>query len=705
MSKKIYIRAIISYLFKTTNMLTKKNLCIFLLLLFIQSNVLAQEKLNIKFGKVTPEDFNVTSALIDSSTNAVVVADVGKSEFISNPNELTFSLLFTEKKRIKIINKNAFDVASVTIPLYVNDQDKAEKLEYLNAYTYNIEDGKVVETKVGKSSVFTEKHSKNWIYKKFTFPALKEGSIIEYSYEVKSDFFFNLQPWTFQSEYPVLWSQYEAGIPEFFKYVILSQGYQPLFIDKVDVSQTSYSFIEHGDRSGGGIAGVQDQNSAINNFKIDGAIDYHTWVMKNVHGLKEEAFTTTLRNSVAKIEFQLNLVAFPNTAPKNYMDSWEQVASDLMLEDDFGVPIDRANNWLDKDVNDIVKTANTQKEKAQKIFEYVRDNYTSNDNNGIYITTNLKDVFKNKSGSVADINMLLIAMLKNQNIDANPVILSTRDHGFTNEIYPLINRYNYVIAQATIDNISFNLDATIPKLEFGKLPSKLYNGQAREIGKNLAMPINFIADSLKENDVTSVYIGNMETGGVEGSFSHNYGIDESLQIREEMTKTLPDDFKKSLQKEYPDEITVNNIQFDSLKLLNEPVGLKYDLKLKSFGDQDIVYFNPMLSEEIKKNPFVAAQRFYPVEMPYTIDDNYSLTMEIPKGYQVDELPKSVRFQLVDNEGLFEYLISATKDFVQMRSRLLLKKANFLNDDYQYLREFYGFIVKKEAEQIVFKKIK
>ena len=377
---------------------------------------------------------------------------------------------------------------------------REEKLDYLNAYTYNIENGKVVETKVEKSSVFTEKHSKNWIYKKFTFPALKEGSIIEYSYEVKSDFFFNLQPWTFQGEYPVLWSQYEAGIPEFFKYVILSQGYQPFFINKDDVSQTSFTFVEHEDRGGGGFAGVQDQNSAINNFKIDGAIDYHTWVMKNVPALKEEAFTTTLRNSVAKIEFQLNQVAFPNSAPKNYMDSWEKVARDLMLEDDFGVPISRANNWLDKDVNDIVKNASTQKEKAQKIFEYVRDNFTCNDNNGIYITTNLKDVFKNKSGSDADINMLLIAMLKNQSIDANPVILSTRDHGFTNEIYPLIERYNYVIAEAVIDNQTFYLDATIPRLEFGRLPSKLYNGQGREITKDLATPINFIADSLKETD-------------------------------------------------------------------------------------------------------------------------------------------------------------------------------------------------------------
>jgi len=231
-------------------------LVVLLLFVFQQNSLSAQDKLNIKFGKVKPADFDVQSPLIDSNTNAVVVADVGKSSFVANTNDLTFSLVYTQKKRIKIINKNGFDAATITIPLYISSSNVSEKLEHLEAYTYNIENGKVVENKVEKSAVFTEKHNKNWIYKKFTFPMLKEGSIIEYSYEVKSDFFFNLQSWTFQGQYPVLWSQYEATIPEFFKYVILSQGYHPFFIKKTDRSQTSFSFRERVEREGGGLRWV-----------------------------------------------------------------------------------------------------------------------------------------------------------------------------------------------------------------------------------------------------------------------------------------------------------------------------------------------------------------------------------------------------------------------------------------------------------------
>ena len=105
----------------------------------------------------------------------------------------------------------------------------------------------------------------------------------------------------------------------------------------------------------------------------------------------------------------------------------------------------------------------------------------------------------------------------------------------------------------------------------------------------------------------------------------------------------------------------------------------------------------------KENPFKSAERSYPVEMPYCIDETYVLNMEIPEGYKVDELPKSARVSLNGNEGMFEYLIQQNNDVIQMRCRTKLNKANFEPEDYETLRNFFSFIVEKESEQIVFKK--
>ena len=76
-------------------------------------------------------------------------------------NKGWFSLEFKHFKRIHILNKNGYDVANVEIPLYTNGSAE-EELNKLKAVTYNLENGKVTETKLdAKSGVFKDKINKN----------------------------------------------------------------------------------------------------------------------------------------------------------------------------------------------------------------------------------------------------------------------------------------------------------------------------------------------------------------------------------------------------------------------------------------------------------------------------------------------------------------------------------------------------------------
>ena len=200
---------------------------IFCLSLFWMTGI-AQDKSSAKFGKVSPEDFAPKAYAIDSSANAVVIADVGSSRIVGN-NKGSFSLEFKRYRRVHLLNKNGFDIATEEIELY-SDGDMEEKLSDLKAVTYNLENGKVTETKLDKDNVFKDKLSKHEVVKKFTFPNIKEGSIIEFEYTITSDYLFNLQPWTFQGGYPVLWSEYNLRLPAFFTYIFIAQGYQKFFI-------------------------------------------------------------------------------------------------------------------------------------------------------------------------------------------------------------------------------------------------------------------------------------------------------------------------------------------------------------------------------------------------------------------------------------------------------------------------------------------
>jgi hypothetical protein len=662
-------------------------LCMALLFFYLPVN--AQEKSPVKFGKISAEDFDLSKYKFDTSVSAVVISDVGSSAFEGN-NKGWFTLVFKHQMRVKILNKNGFEAANIRIPLYTAGTSE-EKLNDLKAYTYNLENGNVVKTELSSAAVFKDKYSDNVMLKKFTFPAVKEGSIIEYSYTVHSDFLTNLQPWEFQGEYPRLWSEYNVSMPEFFVYVTLSQGYQPFYIKDASVHSDQFNVVI----PGGALA---------DDFvKITGAVTDYRWVMKDVPELKEEGYTTSLNNHLAKLEFQLSQHRFPNVPVRDLMGTWKSVSEKMLAYENFGLTLNKENNWLDDDMKVIVAGTTTPLEKARRIYSYVRDNFTCTDHSDVYLNSTLKTIFKNKNGSVSDINLLLIAMLHHEKIEADPVLLSTRRHGFANDFYPMMNRFNYVIADANINGTFYYLDASRPMLAFGKLPSECYNGFGRIISNNPLL-IDLQADSLREAKLTTVFIFAGENGIVEGNYKTVPGYYEALRIREKIKDKGEPEYFKNIKTGYTSDIDIMQPGIDSLKMLDKPLAIHYDFKLSGLNE-DIIYFNPMMAEGFKNNLFKAAERKYPVEMPYTFDETYLLTMEVPKNYIVDEVPKSTRVNFNDDEGYFEYLVNKSDDQVLLRSRVVMKRANFQPEDYNSLRDFFTYVVKKHSEQIVFKKKK
>jgi hypothetical protein len=669
----------------------KKLLSSVIFSLFVLLQTTAQEKSKIKFGNVTEKDFAGNVYPIDSNANAVVIADMGSSSIEGN-NKNSFSLIYRHFKRIHILNKNGYDIANVTIPLYFEGTDE-EQLDKLKAVTYNLEDGKVVETKLDvKNNVFKEKISKNRITKKFTFPNVKEGSIIEYEYSITSDFFSNLQPWEFQGAYPRLWSEYNLSLPAFLGYVFLTQGYQSYAIKNKEQHNEVFQVA---DSRGAGAT----ERASFTSF-----VDDYRWVMKNVPALKEESYTSTVDNHISKIEFQLSEVRPPPYQFQRVMGTWEKLTEDLSNSEYFGQQLTRENGWMKDIISPIINASASKTEKAGKIFAWVRDNFTCTNLNRFYMDQTLKGLVKTRSGNVAEINLLLTAMMKYASIDADPVILSTRSNGYTFPMYPILSKFNYVICRVLIDGKTYYLDASEPHIGFGHLPLRCYNGHARVVNKT-ADAIELSSDGVTETKITTLFIINDEKGNLVGSLLQTAGYFESNELRDRIKEKGKEQLQNDIKKAFGAEIVISNFRVDSLDKYENELGIRYDFDIKD-EKEDIIYLNPLFGEGYKENPFKSAERFYPVEMPYAMDETVNLQMEVPHGYVVDELPKSIIVKLNEqDDGMFEYRITQSGDNISLRSRIRFKRAFFMPEEYETLREFFNLIVKKQAEQIVFKKKK
>ena len=226
------------------------------------------QKKEPKFGDIKPEDFSTNIYSIDSSANAVVLFDIGSTYYESIQGGL--SVIFKRHKRIRILNKNAFDMASIGIRLYTG-RSSEERIEDLHAATYNLEGGQVKTYRLDKSAIFKDQINKNFIVKKFTLPNLKEGSIIEFDYSLNSPFPNYIHPWSFQGSSPVLRSEYEVTIPEILDFIFNKIGDRPLDIN--DVKSGSQTFYNKG-----------------STFSTSTVI--HKFGMANVPAIKEEKFKT-----------------------------------------------------------------------------------------------------------------------------------------------------------------------------------------------------------------------------------------------------------------------------------------------------------------------------------------------------------------------------------------------------------------------------
>ncbi|MFC0184793.1 Transglutaminase-like superfamily protein [Pseudarcicella hirudinis] len=657
----------------------QSTLSVLFILLFPLSNILAQEK-TVKFGKIDLADLQMKSYPKDTSSEAVILSDIADAYYRYSESS-GLQVVFNRHRRIKILKKSGYDWASYQIPLGRYKGANKERIENLRGATYNLVNDQIVTDKLDKASIFDEKQTENLTYKKITLPNVKEGSVIEYTYSTVSDFDTSIPTWEFQKNIPVIWSEYKVQIPDFYHFKMIHQGYEPFFISTVkpvnislDPTTTRYEGKEY------------------------------RWVIKDAPAIQEEPFMTTLNDYNAKVEFEIAAIIPPGGLNSKYFSvTWEDFTKTLLEYENFGTQLKRGG-FLKEKVNTI-KAA--EKEPVNQVFaayQFIRTNMKWDGNSSIYTSNSLKKSFENKTGNCADINLMFIAMLKELGIEADPVVLSTRDHGRILPNYVLEKKFNYVVAWVKIGDNSVLLDATDPFLDFGKIPVRCLNGSGRLIHEANA---DWVPLSSNER-ITKTLILNFDLnneGQMNGSLSISHLGYGGLYARKQIFTDSKAKYIESFRKKHP-TWNISKFEIEKLEELSDPLVENITTSIQETASiaGDHIYLNPLLGEGEKENPFKTTERKFPVELATQIEENYIATFSIPEGYEIEELPKNIRLSLPNDGGKFSYFVSKTEEGkIAVSSKFLLKKPTFYAEEYSSLKEFYAQIVAKHAEQIVLKK--
>ena len=655
----------------------------------------------LKFGQVDPKDLTAAPFAGDSAAAAVVLCDYGTARFEYFNND--FQLVTERTTRIKILKKSGYEAATVKVPLY-HQGENSEKMLGLRGLTTNLVDGKVVKTKLDVgTNAFTEDVTPRVRMRKFTLPDVREGSVIEYTYTVNSDFYTNFQDWTFQSEYPVRWSEFRASIPEYFRYRKAMQGYHALLVQTEEVNAVQFAIHTSGGFSGSGFGTTRE---AASTNVVTAQQTNSRWVMKDVPAFRDEPFMTTAADYVDRIDFQLAGVQFPGQGFQAVAGTWAKVEMELLGDENFGMQLDRGG-FLKEQLQPLVARYPNAADRAAAVRALVMSAVRYDGTNRCFTTASLRKAYDAHLGTSADVNLLLIAALRGAGLPAHPVLLSTRAHGHLNPTVPLLDRFNYVLALVPLGaDQDLLLDATDPLLPCGVLPERCLNQQGRLVMRDAAASRWVdLTPAQRFVHYQQISLTLDAQGGLSGKVHEEHGGYAGVDTRRELT-TLGE--KKYLaQKVAPHGgWTVPKLNVTGREDVSKPLALDYEFTQPA-DDQAAIgtfYLSPLREFSTDQNPFRHDDRLFPVDFAAPQDETTVVTLNLPAGYELAEMPKPAVVDLPDGGGRFLYSVApGAPGTVQITSRLNLRKSVYAAAEYTSLREFYRLMLEKQGEKLVIKK--
>jgi len=599
-------------------------------------------------------------------------------------------------KRIKIYNKDGFDMANHSIPLYKGSGER-EKVAGLKAYTYNLENGKIEDTKLRNDGIFKEKRSEYVDVEKLTMPNVKEGSVVEYKYKMISPYYWNINEINFQYSVPVNHIEVLFETPEYFTYKKHFKGY---FLLKPEETSRSGTITLTGSSRRGQSGGGSSTN--FQRDDIDFTYNITKFDLKNVPALKEESFISNIENYRSAVKFELAQIQMPNDTPQYLAKSWDDVVETIYKSESFGGELDKSSYFND-DIDGLIDGVSDDMKKAALIYNYVRNKIKWNGNYGKYTELGVRKAYKENTGNVADMNLMLTAMLRYAGVNANPVILSTRQHGIT--MFPTLNGFNYVISAIEVENAVILLDATNYYGEPNILPLRALNWTGRLIRKDGSWNEISLMPQEAALRATSLIVTLDENGDLAGKQRTQFTSHNALDFREVYTNADKTDYLEKLENAIGD-IEIDEHDVKNLKEIGKPVlesfSFTKEAQAEVIGDK--LYFSPLFFLATSENIFKTEERVYPVDFGYPWKRKVMMNIKLPAGYEVESLPEAAAIRLPDNLGLYSFNISKTPTGISVVMSKEINTSVITPDKYSALREFYKMLVEKEKEKVVLKKI-
>ena len=476
---------------------------LFVLLFWPACMAMAQDKVNMKFGKPTKEEMQMTTYEAEPDAEAVVLCRLTDVEY--SIQQTGYLVDYREKVRIKVLKPSGVRYAKVVVPFLKNtpidnrnssskkvlkvdatdnnsvsssfeeqagamttadlDRYSEESVEDVKATAYNLQGSKVVKSVLKKGAFVETKIDDQHYQVEFTVPDVKEGTVIEYEYTLHSELFWLLHDWFAQCEIPVVYAKLDMNIPRYLLFNLEEHGVQRL---------------------------ITSCESGTMRFKLESdplaaqtvvPSNHYVSVGRNLKGMKQGNGVWSMQDNCAGITALLKHYSMRGAAVVDYTRTWEQIDEMVLKSDDLGKQLQEHSPLAAELKEAKIEEIANMRQRAEAVAKLVLSKVEWN---GRYEMSpaNTEETLKNGGGSNVDINMLLLQSLQDVGLNAAPVMLRMRNQGVLTMDYPSVQKYTTFIVGVVLPQGNLYLDASSADGHFNALPELLQVEKARLVLKD-----------------------------------------------------------------------------------------------------------------------------------------------------------------------------------------------------------------------------
>ena len=628
------------------------------------------------FGKVPTSQLEITTYEADTSAAAVILHDYGSIKV--EKGYADYIQTFSRCRRIKILKKGGLDYGDIKIS-YNSYKDKERIIDIKAVVTLP---NKMTYT-LNKMDFFTEKKSKYWSQKKIALPQLEVGAVIDYYYKIESQRIVELKEWHFQKEIPVQLSELEIDFDERFSYMYLFQGFEGMTKTKE-----------------GEITILKDSISSA-------VLEPKRFTVNNVPALKTEPFITTIDDYRLRIRFQCTDYLTTRGERKEILSDWSTINKKMLYNPFFGTQYKKRISCgkILKAAAPILEKEIPALDKAKALHDFVNKNIDDNRYFGIYVQKTLNEAFEKKIASKSEMNLMLLALLYESEIEAYPVLISTRGNGYPMPGHPILDQFNRVLVYVIIDGKEYFVETGNELRPFGELSRSSMNREGFLLKKGGGKWLKIVPGKSKKIYISDFVLD--EDSMMKGKISANYTKTAASKSRW--------DWKEDEEKAWNSRLanSILDFELDSVTVENEEE-ISKPLKIHFHGDfsgaaqdvGDFIYINPFIFSDYSENPFKSETRQYPVDFPYPFSNQFIINIKYNiADYKVEELPKGTKLELPGKDVAVRYAAQEkAPGWIQITYALSVNKPYFPVNTYSSLRSLFDITAEKLGEQVVLRKL-